>query len=444
MVWDLVVVGAGPAGTATALGALAADPSLSVLLVDRHDFPRDKPCGDGIAPQVLDLLESVGVTGLLDDRTPVRRLALRRGELEVARDMARPAWVVPRKVFDQRLVEAAQAAGAHLVRHRVKSIDVRRDSVQVDHLAGAIVVGADGANSVVRRAIGERDHVAGNSALASSSAPSSSDEVGRDGSAERRWRAPGEWPFFDRTAGRPVALAIRGYAPTPPERAARQEIVFGLGRQPSYAWSFDRGDGLSNVGYGEQLISSRPHPTRAELLERLEELLPGASADGGDWRGHHLPLSSWSWRPRNGRVLLAGDAAGLINPMTGEGIYYAIASGLLAGQAAAAAIRSGNAGRGGELLGSATGRWSGRTRAVTVVDAGAAYRRTAGRLLGSHLRHTALTALLCRSGWVLDRGIRASAADQGVFDDLVEIGLANGRITPQLVRGLLKPFAGWP
>jgi hypothetical protein len=58
-------------------------------------------------------------------------------------------------------------------------------------------------------------------------------------------------------------------------------------------------------------------------------------------------------------------------------------------------------------------------------------------LLGAHLRHTALTALLCRSGRVLGRGIRASASDQAVFDDLVEIGLANGRITPRLIRGLL-------
>jgi geranylgeranyl reductase family protein len=407
VVWDLVVVGAGPAGTATALGALAVDPSLSVLLVDRADFPRDKPCGDGIAPQVLDLLESVGVTGLLDDRTPVRRLALRRGDLAVSRDMARPARVVPRMIFDQRLVEAAQAAGAHLVRHRVKTIDVRPDCVQVDDLAGAIVVGADGANSVVRRVAGER-------------------RLARRGVGEGDG-ALGE----GRGRVGPVALAIRGYAPTSVERAGRQEIVFGLARQPSYAWSFDRGDGLSNVGYGEQLIQSRPRPTRAELLERLEDLLPGSSAGGTDWRGHHLPLSSWSWRPRNGRVLLAGDAAGLINPMTGEGIYYAIASGLLAGRAAAEAIRSREAVAGvGDV--------------AEMTDAGAAYRRTAGKLLGAHLRHTALSALLCRSGAVLDRGIRASAGDQLVFDDLVEIGLANGRITPGLVRGLLWPgrFAG--
>ncbi|HEY0617891.1 MAG TPA: FAD-dependent monooxygenase, partial [Kribbella sp.] len=188
LVWDLVVVGAGPAGAATALGALAADPSLSVLLLDRHDFPRDKACGDGIAPHVLDLLAEVGVTGILDDRTPMRHLSLQRGGLAVDREMARPAWVVPRKVFDQRLVEAAQAAGAHLVRHRAREIDVLRDAVRVDDLAGQFVVGADGANSVVRRSLGAADG--------------------------------------------PVALAIRGYAPTPPGRAARQVIVFGLGRQP--------------------------------------------------------------------------------------------------------------------------------------------------------------------------------------------------------------------
>lgn len=74
----LTIVGAGPAGSAAALGALAADPSLDVRLLDRSEFPRDKACGDGVAPHVLDLLEQVGVTGLLDDRQPVTRLHLDR------------------------------------------------------------------------------------------------------------------------------------------------------------------------------------------------------------------------------------------------------------------------------------------------------------------------------------------------------------------------------
>jgi geranylgeranyl reductase family protein len=369
-VWDLVIIGAGPAGASAALGALAADPTLSVLMLDRHDFPRDKACGDGIAPHVLDLLAGIGVTGILDDWTPVRRFALTRGDVGVDRDMARPNWVVPRTVLDHRLVEAAQSAGAELIRRRVRSVELQGRSVVVDgELDARFVVGADGAHSVVRRELGLK---------------------------------PG-----------PVALAIRGYAPTPAARAASQVIAYGPGRQPSYAWSFDRGDGWSNVGYGEQLTSSRPRPTRADLLAHLEELLPGASDGGESWWGHHLPLSAWTWRPQAGPIMLAGDAAGLINPMTGEGIYYAVATGLLAGRAAADALRSGSA------------------------DAGTPYRRRTTRLLAKHLRHTALTAQLTRSARVLDTGIRAAAADQRIFDDLVELGLADGLITRRLIRALL-------
>ncbi|MFH0252206.1 NAD(P)/FAD-dependent oxidoreductase, partial [Streptomyces chitinivorans] len=101
--WDLAVVGAGPAGAAAALGALHTDPGLRVALLDRADFPRDKACGDAVAPHVLDLLARVGVTGLLDDRIPVGRLRLGRGGLTAERPMARPAWVVPRRVLDARL-----------------------------------------------------------------------------------------------------------------------------------------------------------------------------------------------------------------------------------------------------------------------------------------------------------------------------------------------------
>jgi flavin-dependent dehydrogenase len=146
-------------------------------------------------------------------------------------------------------------------------------------------------------------------------------------------------------------------------------------------------------------------------MQRLEALLPGSTDAGTAWRAHHLPLSSWTWPHPDGRVLLAGDAAGLVNPLTGEGIYYAVATGLLAGRGAAAAVRDG-------------------------IPPGADYRRATRTLLARHLRHTAAAAGLTRSGRVLDAGIRAAAVDQRVFDDLVEIGLGRGLITPAIVRGL--------
>ena len=376
MIWDLAVVGAGPAGAATAIGAMRADPSLKVVLLDRADFPRDKACGDGIAPHVIDLLEDAGVTGIVDDRVPVPRLRLSRGGLYADRDMARPTFVVPRTVFDHRLVEAAQLAGAELVRHRVRTVDDTGSELAVDDTFRArVIVGADGAHSVVRRALGI---------------------------------APG-----------PMAVALRGYAPVPSGREAAQVIVFDTMRRSAYAWSFDRGDGIANVGYGEILDHRRRRPTKACLLERLDALLPDAAARGFDWRGHQLPLSSGAWRPVDGRILLAGDAAGLVNPLTGEGIYYAVATGLAAGRAAANAVAAGEP-----------------------ADAGARYRRQTAPILDSHLRHIQVAARLCRSGAVIDAGLRSSAADQRVCDDLVELGLARGKISGTVVRGLAQGMFG--
>jgi len=369
--WDLVVVGAGPAGTATALGALASRPGLRVLLLDRDDFPRDKSCGDGIAPHVFDALAAVGVRGLADGWTPLRRLELARESASVSRPLARPVWVIPRAVFDHRLAQRAIAAGAVLRRHRVRGLRVEADAVVLDErIRARVVVGADGAHSVVRAVTGRP-------------------------SASRR------------------ALAIRGYAGTLPAWQGRQIIVYGHRRQPSYAWAFDRGDGLSNVGYGELLGDQHGAPSRTLLLDQLEQLLPGAAATGDHWRAHHLPLSAWRPDQPTGRVLLVGDAAGLVNPMTGEGIYYAVATGIHAGRAAARALAEGAPERAGALHG-----------------------ESVRRLLSRHLKNTFVAARLSRVPAVVDAGIHAAARDQRVFDDLVEIGLGRGAITPRLAGAL--------
>ncbi len=370
--WDVVVVGAGPAGATAAIAALARTPGARVLLLDRDDFPRDKSCGDGIAPHALDVLAGLGVHDLVDGWEPVRRLDLSRAGTRVEGHLARPVWVVPRTVFDARLVRRAVQAGATLVRHRVRRLRSTADGVVIDdRFVAPVVIGADGDQSVVRDFLGSRLH------------------------GQR-------------------AIAIRGYAPTVPERRGLQLIRYGERRQPSYAWAFDRGDGLSNVGYGE-LVDSAAGLSKTLLLDQLEQLIPGAATSGAQWRAHHLPLSGWgrgSGQP-DGPVLLAGDASGLVNPMTGEGIYYAVATGAVAGRIAAEAVRRGQPD-----------------------GAGARHRRAVGSLLGRHLKHTWTAARLSRSSRVVEAGIAASARDRRVFDDLVELGLGDGRLTPRLVGGL--------
>lgn len=352
-VYDVAIVGAGPAGSCAAIAARRA--GARVLLLDRARFPRDKACGDGIAAHALDVLAELGVPDAVAGYAPVPVLRMvGPGGGAVARALPRPAYTVPRKVFDARLLSAAVAIGAEVRTHTVRNIDVRDDLVDIDgEFAARAVVGADGAESVVRRALGFAPNPPGH-----------------------------------------LALAIRGYAPARPE--VEQLIVTTATGWPAYAWSFPVGDGSANIGYGE-LLRGRP-VSRAHLLDRLFALLPGVDpAAVSGLRAHHLPLSTRRPPPGRGRIVLAGDALSLINPFTGEGIFYAVLSGALAGVAATA----------------------GQQAAVRYADA-------LRERLGRHLRHSRAAAWLASRRWVVDRAIRAADRDQRVFAALVDLGLGDG------------------
>ena len=357
--YDVAVIGAGPAGAAAALSALRTKPGCRVLLIDKADFPRDKSCGDGIAPHALDELARLGVADVLLDQTPVRRLRLisPRGTAAAAR-VQRPNYVVPRTVFDARLVEAAVARGATFRRQHVRSLQ------QVD---ARVVVGADGANGVTRRLLG--------------------------------------MPKPDEQT---VAVAVRGYIPW--ETSDPEQVIVMDGRDwPAYAWRFDTGAGTANVGFGMLLPQLRALPRgRDALHERLVELLPEA-AGAERLRSHHLPLSTGRPLQPDGRVLLAGDAASLVNPLTGEGIFYALLSGRLAG---AAAVGDGDPGR--------------------------AYRAALAGELGRHFAHTTWLARATAHQRVLDAGVRAVRDQPGAMHALVEVGLGRGLITLPLVRALAR------
>lgn len=369
---DVAVVGAGPAGAATALRTLQRRPDARVLLLDAAAFPRDKVCGDGVAPHVLALLDALGVPEVAALGRPLWGLRVRSpGGRVVHARCDRPSRVIPRSVFDAALVDAAVARGAVLRRHRVRRVSVRPDRVVLDgRIHARVVIGADGAHSAVRRALG----------------------------------APAAPPAT-------TAMAVRGYAETCVDPDALV-IAFARARPPAYAWSFPLPGGGANLGYG--VFGTAAPTSRGQLLERLAEELPGQVFDPATVRGHHLPLSTGPRFQPDGRVLLAGDAARLVNPVTGEGIFYGMASGVLAARAAEAGA-----------------------------GAGARYRGALRRSLARHHRHVGALARAVPHARFVDAAVVAAGRDRRVFDAIVEVGLGRGtasaRVLASIVADYLRP-----
>jgi menaquinone-9 beta-reductase len=303
-----VVAGAGPAGSIAAL--VLARAGARVALADKAAFPRDKACGDLIGPRGVQLLDDLGVT-VPDAGTGADLLVAgpsrRRARLPAfaGRTYADHGMVVPRRVFDDALREAALAAGAVPLRARIGGADLAADG-SVRALTGSdgarleadFVIGADGALSKVATLTGLLD--------------------------------PGAalWGF-----------AIRGYLPAHvplPLLMLLDSSPWHI--YPGYGWLFPGAGGQANVGIGVGMGRRRsPAPLRPDLdrlcatLRRQGDIGPdaGPGAVTGGW----LRMGGLGTRLAAGNVLLAGDAAGLINPLQGEGIAPAMISARAAAEA---------------------------------------------------------------------------------------------------------------
>jgi geranylgeranyl reductase family protein len=305
--FDVVVVGAGPAGSIAAL--VLARSGARVALVDKAAFPRDKACGDLVGPRGVQVLADLGLrvpdAGRGSDLLAVGPSG-RRSRLPAFAGRTYPGHgiIVPRLALDHALREAALAAGAVPVRARITAVEAGGDGVDAvisgdgQRVAGEVIIAADGALSPVARLAGMLDPQA---AL---------------------------WGF-----------AIRAYVPAEVPLPLLVLLDASPWRiYPGYGWLFPGENGQANVGIGVGLGSSRRQaPLRGDLA-RLVTMLGrhgdlGPDAQPGPVMGGWLRMGGTGTPPAAGNVLLAGDAAGLINPLQGEGIGPAMVSARLAAEA---------------------------------------------------------------------------------------------------------------
>jgi geranylgeranyl reductase family protein len=289
--FDVLVVGAGPAGSAAALHLVRG--GASVLLAEKARFPRDKPCGGGLTGRALRWrpcdVEPV-VEHVVDRfvvRSGYRARCARRSETPLIQ-------MTQRRRLDAYLAEQAAEAGAEL-RDRAPVAEVALEPAGVTARVGRApvradyLVGADGANGIVARAAGLGEGIQCGVAL--------------EGNVP--WSSLAHKPY-DETAWVELGVVPGGYG-----------------------WVFPKGE-HANLGVGGWLDEG---PRLREHLARLARAHGVDPARLTDVRGHRLPMRHLGAPAAAGRTLLVGDAAGLVDPLSGDGIYEAFVSARLAAEA---------------------------------------------------------------------------------------------------------------
>lgn len=314
---DVLVIGAGPSGCAA--GIVLARAGVDVCVVDRARFPRDKTCGDALSNKAVALIRELGAGPRLDaePHALVRRAAaVFPGNLRVARDYAEPGWIVPRLSLDDTLRDALERSGARLQQGvQVRAIELgERELDRVPHVVvgeglrwrAPIVIAADGPSSVAWPALG-----------------------------------------LSKPKGRALAMASTAYYegiayPDGPELA---DHYFEHDLPAGYGWVFPAVEGLANVGvYQRDDAYRRCEHRLPALLDRFVARHPERFAGArqvGPVRSWPLPIGNRGPFAARG-LLLVGDAGGFVDPLSGEGIWQALFTGMAAGKVAIEAALRGH------------------------------------------------------------------------------------------------------
>jgi len=321
---DVIVCGAGPCG-ATAAKYLA-EGGLDVLIVEKDDFPRDKPCGGGLCPHITDFdYIKETLPGYLECECRRGIIYSESGKYRIDHTSDDVIFYnIRRRRFDHELVKFAEKAGAVLLRGRVAEVVTDGEKATVILSPGRTTWGTTGETGeertiTVKAVIGATGPID----------PAARFLRKRNGLPDRFSNDElGTIMVHEFEVGEEFADATYGE-----ERASI--IYLKAGGLPGYGWLFSK-KSVANIGWGSFTSSMKKISIREEygkFLERLKK--DGWIPDGltlEKFEGAPLPLKGAAPVTSGERVLIGGDAAGFVSPLSGEGIYYAMMSGKLAAE----------------------------------------------------------------------------------------------------------------
>lgn len=324
--YDAIIVGAGPAGCSAAI--FLARNNFNVCLMDKETFPRDKTCGDGLGGPALNMLHKIGVLGKIEEGGywPIEGMLIASSSGHSVRHKGNASdkfvreygMAVPRKILDDILLNEVKSYSNVDVLEGAKVVDLLMDNTNTDGviasinsqeitIKGRFIIGADGAHSIV-----------------------------------------GSNCCLHNRNQRYKAISVRAYYSNVSNIGHAIEVYYNKELLPGYGWILPTGKSTANVGVilynrfkAAKNITAQFHKFINET-PLIKDKFAYAEMQKNSYKGWPLPLGSFPGRRSNKNVLLIGDAASFIDPVTGEGIYKAMRSGELAADAISKTIEESN------------------------------------------------------------------------------------------------------